>query len=63
MQTLTFTFSIGVNFKTCTKGFLNGGAWSIFFPSPSAAQCLLLGNFILKLVKAAVLLSFFLLFR
>ena len=43
---VTFAFSRGVNFKTCTKGFLNGGAWSIFFPSPSIAQCLTLGNLI-----------------
>lgn len=44
---ITFAFSRGVNFKTCTKGFLNGGAWSIFFPSPSTAHCLLLGSLIL----------------
>lgn len=36
-----------MNFKTCTKGFLNGGAWSTFFPSPSIPHCLLFGNFIL----------------
>lgn len=37
-----------MNFKTCTKGFLNGGAWSTFFPSPSIPHCLLFGNFILN---------------
>lgn len=36
-----------MNFITCTKGFLNGGAWSIFFPSPSIPHCLLFGSFIL----------------
>lgn len=44
---LTLAFSKGVNFKTCTKGFLNGGAWSTFFPSPSIPHCLLFGSFIL----------------
>lgn len=43
----TFAFSRGVNFKTCTKGFLIGGAWSIFFPSPSVPHCLLDDSLIL----------------